>query len=284
MSSILDALNKSDAERRRGQIPTLGSHLPPHRRPPPRRRRPWLLPLIAVVALAGAWFGGLFDRDGSTPAPEPLAETSESAPAPSDPAVSDPESAGTTSQEEAQQLPQTEQLASSDPDSSAPTQPTGRLGFGPFPPQHPPTGHPEPGESGTAPTTPPPVPTAAAAPEAVAPTTDTETTSAPPTSIAAAQTPDVEPSPTAPVAELSATPPSSVPQFHELPFAVRRTLPEISVTMHMYNTDPERRFALINGTRVRDGQPIEGGLDVIAIRSDGIVLRYEGTEFVHPIR
>lgn len=111
----------------------------------------------------------------------------------------------------------------------------------------------------------------------------------------AAESPPGQPQQTAPgtdPASLVASPPptpaaaasGSVPSLHELPFAVRRTLPEIVVTMHMYNADPERRFALINGTRVRDGQPLEGGLEVIAIRLDGIVLRHDGTEFLYPIR
>ena len=72
--------------------------------------------------------------------------------------------------------------------------------------------------------------------------------------------------------------------MYELPFSVRRTLPEIAITMHMYSPDPELRFALVNGTRARDGQPLAGGLEVIAIRTDGVVFRYDGTEFLHPIR
>jgi len=74
-----------------------------------------------------------------------------------------------------------------------------------------------------------------------------------------------------------------IPTIYELPFAARRGLPEIAVTMHMYSADPARRFALVNGVRVRDGESLEGGIDVVRILPDGVQVRIEGTEFVLPV-
>ena len=74
------------------------------------------------------------------------------------------------------------------------------------------------------------------------------------------------------------------PSIHELPFAVRRELPELNVTMHMYSVDPQRRFVLLNGVRARDGDALDGGLEVVEIRAADIVLRFQGNEFVLPLR
>ncbi|HEY0505866.1 MAG TPA: hypothetical protein VGD42_20475, partial [Lysobacter sp.] len=56
MSLILDALRKSEAERRRGQVPDLHAELPPLVRvaPPPRRRWPAWFAGVAVLLAAGA--------------------------------------------------------------------------------------------------------------------------------------------------------------------------------------------------------------------------------------
>jgi hypothetical protein len=41
---------------------------------------------------------------------------------------------------------------------------------------------------------------------------------------------------------------------------------------------------LLNGVRARDGDTLEGGLEVVAIRAADVVLRFQGTEFVLPLR
>src|SRR5690606_33269933 len=70
MSSILDALKKSEAERQRGLPPTLNSPAAFHRsRPETPRRTRWWLPAAAVVGIAVAWSMGMFDFGGSSDAP-----------------------------------------------------------------------------------------------------------------------------------------------------------------------------------------------------------------------
>lgn len=59
MSLILDALRKSEAERRRGQAPDLHSPSPLLARIAPRRRSPWPFMLAAIVVVglvAAAWW------------------------------------------------------------------------------------------------------------------------------------------------------------------------------------------------------------------------------------
>jgi general secretion pathway protein B len=59
MSLILDALRKSEAERRRGQVPELHSPGPPVARTPVRRHPAWSWAVAALLIVAGvvaAWF------------------------------------------------------------------------------------------------------------------------------------------------------------------------------------------------------------------------------------
>lgn len=286
MSSILDALNRSDAERRRGQPPTLAS--PGPFAAPPRRRPAWLLPAVAGAALALAWWGGVFDSGGDGDAPAlaeqpageaaPAAAPATQAPAPplaaapaAEPAAQAPGAAGPGGQADATPAaaaPGGDQVVTIfGPRRVAPADPAAPAdGAGVAPPP----------ADGMAPTA-PVEPTAPASAPAPAPdAAEAEAAAAQ----ALARALDRPPPPATPAAGADGSP----PRLHELPFAVRRGLPALAVTMHLYSTDPARRFALVNGVRVTDGESLPGGVEVLAIRADGILVRFEGTEFVLPVR
>lgn len=53
--------------------------------------------------------------------------------------------------------------------------------------------------------------------------------------------------------------------------------------MHVYSQDPQRRFALINGVRARDGESLEGGVEVVHILPHGVQVRVAETEFILPV-
>ncbi len=273
MSSILDALNKSEAERRSAP-PGLNTPLHFASRPPPRRRKPWLLPLIAVAALGLAWAGGLFDSGGSSDEqsstatsesgnPEsaslsPIGDTGDAAPTTDPVPVANGSTADATANEPTQGFGSGQQQRS----ALAPKGPMPA----PFRPRHP--GAPLPSAQ---PAPPPPAATPSPEPEAIPP------------QAAAAPTP----SPAAPTASASTTPApsgSGVPTLNELPFATRRTLPSLNLTMHLYSADPDRRLVLINGVQARDGDELEGGIQIRSIRPDGVVIVFENTEFLLPAR
>lgn len=268
MSSILDALNRSDAERRRGQPPTLGSPSP--FAAPPRRRPAWLLPAIAGLALVAAWWGGAFDFGGA-PADDPAASVPDSvaapetgAPSPSAPVGAD---AGQVPDPVPAPVPQPPEVAATSPEPAPAAPADGGQVVTIFGPQR---ATPAPAEATPATTdaggaAAAPAPTAAEAEAAAAQ--------------ALAQALERPAPPAAPASSGDAP-----PRLHELPFAVRRGLPALAVTMHLYSDDPARRFALVNGVRVRDGESLPGGVEVLAIRADGILVRFEGTEFVLPVR
>lgn len=75
---------------------------------------------------------------------------------------------------------------------------------------------------------------------------------------------------------------AGVPSIYELTLAARRSLPALKLNMHVYNDDPTRRFAIIDGARATEGQPLGNDLNVEAIRPDGIVLSYRGERFLLP--
>lgn len=70
--------------------------------------------------------------------------------------------------------------------------------------------------------------------------------------------------------------------YWELPYAQRRDIPELSITMHMYTENPADRFVIINGVRQVEGDTLPSGLKLIAINPDGITLDKDGQDFRVP--
>ncbi|MGC2062875.1 MAG: general secretion pathway protein GspB [Thermodesulfovibrionales bacterium] len=62
----------------------------------------------------------------------------------------------------------------------------------------------------------------------------------------------------------------------DLPPSVRQDLPAIAISGHSYSVDPSLRLVLINGSTMREGQVVTGGLRLEQITSDGVILSYQG--------
>ena len=92
---------------------------------------------------------------------------------------------------------------------------------------------------------------------------------------AAPVVPTVAPAP-APVAE----PLEALPSLAWLTAAEREGLPPLRLSMHVYDPDPAARFVLIDGHRLRQGDTVADGLVVEAIRPDGVVLDRRGRRFL----
>lgn len=214
MSLILEALRKSEAERRRGEAPDLLRVDPvPARAAPAPWRRAWIAaPLLLVAALAAWWW-----RDGDAPvavdadAPVRAAPVAAKAATPTRPPAT---------------LPEIDRL------------------------QPPPAPPPAPGVA------PDRVATAAAA------------SPAPPASASTA--PVAAPAPAAPVA------------LAALPASQRKALPPLRLSMHLWNEDPARRVAILDGRRVAPGDRI-GDAVVAGIRPDGVLLDWNGLQVLVPL-
>ncbi len=70
--------------------------------------------------------------------------------------------------------------------------------------------------------------------------------------------------------------------YYELPVAVRQELEDFRVTIRIYNDDPEQRFAVINQQRFFEGDEVGEGLRVEEIRRDGVVFEFEQYRFLLP--
>ena len=204
MSLILEALRKSEAERRRGNTPDVAMELPPA----PLRVRSatpaWLWPVIvaAIVTVALAWWL-VGRRDAAPPATPEIDRTAiESAPVAAAPAV----------------VPSTPVAA--------------------------------PATTVTAPVQAMETP----APEVIAPTV-----AAPP-----------QATPT-PVRELP--PPPSLPP--PAPPSAATSMSGVKLSMHMWDASADKRFVILNGQRMGEGDR-NGDVQVVAIERDGVVVERDG--------
>lgn len=206
MSLILEALRKSEAERRRGSTPDVAMELPPVPAARARSTPAWVLPasVIAIVALlAGAWWS---QREiGSDPVMQPaataVAEPVIEAPAP--PVVV----------------------------ARAATPPAPQPSSTPMPPTE--------------------VPVAAPAPEPAA-------ASAQPAPPPARPLPPPMPAEARDVADIDTT-----------------SIPPVKLSMHMWDESPSRRFVILDGRRMIEGDR-SGELTVVAIERDGVVVERNG--------
>lgn len=270
MSLILEALKKSEQQRRIGQLPNLGTPVIG------TRRRRSLLPVLAcliVVAIAvGAWMRFAPSPSGPTPAEPARDATSATTPAdtPATPSHAatrpttatpvDTEPARTLSAYEKERLRLTGQLPSTE---RKPRPPVSR-GIPPAPPV----------PAATAPPTPAPPPAPAAAAKPAPPVT--------PAPVAAAPSGNAAPGASAPPVAAAAAKPAPVPYLWELPFATRKDLPPLQISMHVYADDPKQRFVVIDGESYVEGDELGEGLAVREIRADGVVLEVGGKPYLLP--
>lgn len=284
MSLILEALKKSERQRRLGESPSIGSPIMTV-----RRRRSVLPALIGLIAvgLGVLWW---MNRE---PDPAPASETTAQptvappasppvAPATRTPVILDGQTA---------QAPQTPERARStaatrmprskvpaDATSGLPAELREQVKSGEVVVAHPnllKPGQPATIEEGAPPAAseaiePPPPAREAVTAARVAP-------AATPPPPAPANKPARREPPAAPTAPVA----SAVPMIWELPLAVRRDLPDLALTMHVFAIAPENRFVIINGERRVEGDSI-GDLALVEIRSDGVLLEREGQRFLLP--
>ena len=237
MSLILDALRKSEAERRRGQSPDLFASLPTASTTPrPTMLRMWPVFAISMLVLA-ALFAFWMTRQDIAPIVTEAAPTG-------------------TQEVDAISLPQTGKAMEPAPIAV----------------------HPPPGPTATthaAAAPPPRPPTVQSAPPAVASAASAAAAATPPAS--ASSTPAAASAPTS-TADSDA---ESLPPIAVLDAGERAALPPLKLSMHVWDSDPAKRFAIIDGQRVREGSVV--GNSVIAqIRHDGVVLDINGRRILLP--
>jgi general secretion pathway protein B len=71
-----------------------------------------------------------------------------------------------------------------------------------------------------------------------------------------------------------------LPTSQQLIAAGTLRVPDMSLELHVYSGDPERRFVIINGRRYREGAALTEGPVVEAINAEGVILDNQGTRFI----
>ena len=221
MSLILEALRKSEAERRRGEMPGLRAELPPPvstQRAPLRSALPWIAAVgaigIVAILLLHPW-----SRDAATSVPSTATAT---------PAPTPAESVRLQPRPQAPAAPRVEtpRIAEREPPKPSPAPQAAT----PNPP-------PEPAS--------PPVPAAAIPPPA--PSADTETA------------------------------------INALPADLRKALPPLQLSMHMWDPDPAKRFVILDGERYVEGDSV-GPMQVRRIDANGVLFDWQGRLVRLPLR
>lgn len=69
---------------------------------------------------------------------------------------------------------------------------------------------------------------------------------------------------------------------HQIDFEIRKNIPPIKLNIHIYDPDPENRMVILNGVRYAAGESIEDLVMVEEINQEGVVLRFEDIKFLIP--
>ncbi len=120
---------------------------------------------------------------------------------------------------------------------------------------------------------PPPQDAAQSAPDITAP-------APPPTTVAtaaqaASPAPDTSAAPRSSI-KLNGADDDGVMTFEQLPESIRARIPRFDVQVHVWNTDPTKRWALIDGKRMTDGSSISSDVKLQEITPDGLLLNVDG--------
>jgi general secretion pathway protein B len=276
MSLILEALRKSEAERRRGEAPDVLAPVVVAR-PAPRPGLPlaarWGAGALALAVVAGlAWW--LLRPVAPEAAPPTPSIAGASLP---DAALGEEPARSTADPRSDPSAPDNVEDVRSPPlDSSAAA--TAAASPGPA------IASPTPPDAATQ--RPSPATTAQALPPAGANVAPSAGPIAPP----AMPTPPAPPAAhgngdatTAPPRSSEFISPEATVRLADLSGEERKLLPALKVSMHMWAPDPENRFVIIDGTRLAEGDRV-GDATVAAIQADGVTLAWRGRQIRLPIR
>lgn len=272
MSLLLDALKKSDDERRALEIASLRNLPISATTNAPSRLR--LLPMVALVVLLGAGYFAYSHWLESNAAREKVAlaadqqrlEASRTREAQRRQAREQADQTALREELKQQQLTQPQRPTSNEAMMQAiaasinPNIINNSQTFG-----------------ATVPTAPPPtqakMPAANAQPAPPIETSKTEPAKAP-DAVA-----EITAAAADPAVENAAPPPNKLPRAYELPFGARQALPNTTLNMHVYSRDAQQRVVMINMESGREGTMLKTGLVIREITPVGVVVEYQGTEF-----
>jgi general secretion pathway protein B len=286
MSIILNALKKSEAERRLGKAPTLAdtAAITNVEEKSSHSRWPWIV-LLLLLLLAAGWYGREYlpfpvaekpiaaNQPGTVASPQSSAPATETVRNKIEPALEKPANAGSnidinqpSQTVDAARLKAIQERArearekfykSGEATLSTDNNASNSKNFS------------TPVESYSAPASSAPV---ASSPPGGTSSAKVENTLTPGTRSTSGLSPEPVVRPVA-----VGTEPLTI---YEVPREIRRDLPEFRITLQVFADEPENRFALVNGIRLLEGNELSSGLVLIEIRNRGLVFSYRDYRFI----
>lgn len=303
MSYILQALQKSEQERHRGEVPDLQTVSTPAQ---PARRGitawPWVAGgLVAInLAVLVLWLGS-----GPSQSEQPVTragaatQTGQAAPATkankdhspeSNPGSQSGQNSPQTADAKVAPQPEQDEPAAATKDDASTTSPVADTRSKPQPPTQSKGADRGPGiparsstsvagaqETDTAPPHTKTAPRSGDAPagyEGLA----RASTATPPSKPAQPSSGPTQPD-TSKAGNTAGSPPPDVPSRYGLPDKIRRALPDIQISVHVFAEAPERRKVRINGRMLQEGDEVAPELMLERITRSGVVLRYRDRAF-----
>ncbi|WP_299077444.1 general secretion pathway protein GspB [uncultured Paraglaciecola sp.] len=71
----------------------------------------------------------------------------------------------------------------------------------------------------------------------------------------------------------------NVPRIDQLPAWVMTRLPSMAFSAHMYASEESERWVRVNGTRMVEGDKIDGEIEIVRIEPQRVILNYSGQTF-----
>jgi general secretion pathway protein B len=72
---------------------------------------------------------------------------------------------------------------------------------------------------------------------------------------------------------------ADVPRIDQLPAWVMTRLPSMAFSVHMYASIESERWVRVNGTRMVEGDKIDGSIEIVRIEPQHVILNYSGQTF-----
>ena len=76
---------------------------------------------------------------------------------------------------------------------------------------------------------------------------------------------------------------TNVPHFNELPYPLQQRIPDISISVHIYNLAKNARKVRVNGRLLHQGDAVSDSLIIQEITTYGVIFNYEGELFKMPL-
>ena len=251
MSMLLDALKKSDEQRRQGAQPGLQSEPEAGRADGPDPLRQWL-PAVLIVAsvLTMTWFGWRQFR--------PPVTDGDAAPVAASPALAESPAPGVRARTPVEGFtapPPSTPVADAGPADAADRRAAAQAI----------SEYQAPAEESAAP-----------------PAREPAGSTPPPTATATAATPESAPraQPGRQAAGAGTPYQPGLMSYWELPQGVRDGLPPFRISVIVYAERPEDRFVLVNGVRLREKDELQSGVVLDEIRREGAVFRARNYRFL----